>query len=478
MATPPTFVASYGNSTIGKATQTASVTVAAGDLVIVKAGTNDASANLNPPTGGGLTYALQQAVTGVTQQSNAYIWTAISSVAQTFTLTLSPASTAINFTWSVEVWRNHGGVGTSAKKTATATTSLSVTPQGANSALSVLNVDRNAVDGTTRTFLTSAGAFTQDAYQRLTGTNALGFYSGYHADAGVVGAKTVGMSAPTGQRPSLLVVEVLAAPPAATGSLSITATALSSNTPPAVRIDVNDTRSPGQASALTIMRVNPDGTQTVVRTADGNPLALSGGVGLVFDYEMALGAAVAYTALEAPGITSPQVTVTSSQVWLVHPGIPSLSVPITLRKGSLAQTTRPVTRGTFWPMGRAYPVIVTDGSRKAPQSQLLVEVDTVTDETSLTDLLADASALLLNVPSSLALGWDSSYVSIGDVTVDRLTDIGTDPYRVVTLPFTVVDRPAGGSQSLRTYVDVLAGYGSYAAVQAQYRSYVDLLAGP
>jgi hypothetical protein len=39
-----------------------------------------------------------------------------------------------------------------------------------------------------------------------------------------------------------------------------------------------------------------------------------------------------------------------------------------------------------------------------------------------------------------------------------------------------VDRPAGGSQSQRTYGDVLAAFSTYGDVLSAYTSYADLLA--
>jgi hypothetical protein len=477
MATPPTFVASYGNvAPISNGTLTASITVQAGDLIVVVAGTNEQSTVVTKPTGGGLTWAVQQSINDSTQHSNAYLWTATSPTAQTFTLSLS-SSGGGRWTYAAYVWRNHGGVGSSAKKTATSTTSLSLSTQGANSALVLLNVDYNAGGGS-RTYLTSGvGAFTENAYQLASGY--LTFYSGYHADSGAVGSKTVGMSAPSGQRPSLIALEVLAAPVVASGSLSITATALSANVPPAVRVDINDTRSPGQAAALTVVRNDPDGTQAPVRTFDGNPLVLSSGVGQVYDYEMPLGAAVSYTTIEVPGISSLQVTATSSQVWLVHPGIPSKSQPVTnFMPGSFTKRTLPVVQGVFRPLGRQNAVVVTDGTRKGPESSFTILTTSDTQRLALESLISDASVLLVNVPASMGYNFRSSYVAIGNVDYGPIIDRVTETWMTWTLPVTTVDRPAGGSQSARTYPDILAAYGSYSAVQAHYKSYADVLAGP
>jgi hypothetical protein len=50
------------------------------------------------------------------------------------------------------------------------------------------------------------------------------------------------------------------------------------------------------------------------------------------------------------------VTVAESKIWLVHPGVPELSMPVELAKGSLAEEEWGVQQGVFYPMGRPFPV--------------------------------------------------------------------------------------------------------------------------
>jgi hypothetical protein len=121
-----------------------------------------------------------------------------------------------------------------------------------------------------------------------------------------------------------------------------------SNVPPRVRLDVTDSGTPN-LFATTVMRLDPDGALRPVRTQDGAPLTLgtsgSNRVGLVYDYEAPYGAPVSYSTLESPSTVSNPVTVDESRVWLVHPGVPALSLPITVaeigeRKRSRACSTR------------------------------------------------------------------------------------------------------------------------------------------
>ena len=258
-------------------------------------------------------------------------------------------------------------------------------------------------------------------------------------------------------------------------TITVTPTVEAGNVPPRVRLDV--AASAGE-TLTTVTRINGDGSSTPVRTGDGNPLPISGGVALVYDYEMGYGDAVAYTSVESPGTVSAQVTVAAAQAWLVHPGVPALSIPVTFRPGTLQEETYTVSQAAYVVMGRPNPVVVNDGIRHGAASILIVTVASPGDLQAVKDLLWDAATLLLNIPLDLATEFDTCYVAIGEVKIGRWTDVVIDGNRDISLPFQVVDRPIGGSQSQRTYVDVLTGYSSYAAVLAAYPSYTALLAGP
>lgn len=258
-------------------------------------------------------------------------------------------------------------------------------------------------------------------------------------------------------------------------TITVTPTVEASNVPPRVRLNVS--ASAGETSTV-VTRLDPDGRRVPVRTSDGNPLALSGGVGLLYDYEPWFGYAVSYSSIESSATVSAQVTVPSSRVWLIHPGLPSLSMPIDLRVGSLDDELWDVEAGMHWPIGREFPVPRTGGTRRAPASSVTVAIESLTELEALRTVVRDAGVLLLNVPANLSLGIDPCYISVGSIRNKRVTNIGSDPYRAVELPYQEVDRPVGGSQALRTYVDVLADNSTYASLMTRYSSYFNLLAGP
>lgn len=262
-------------------------------------------------------------------------------------------------------------------------------------------------------------------------------------------------------------------------TVTVAPTVDATHLPPRVRLDVTDTGAPALTST-TVLRINPDGSQSTVRTVDGNPLVLSTSgsnqVGLAYDYEMPLGAAVQYTTTTTPTAVSAAVTVTSAAAWLVHVGVPSLSRTIRVRE--MGDRTRKVAQAVLAPMGRRYPVALTDGARKASTYALTLMTVSDSDRSDLRALLDDAGVLLLNVPATKSWGVTSEYVAIGDATEGRILQYGPEQRRAWTLPCTVVDRPDGGAQSDRTLATVEAEFATLAAAQAAYPTLYAAEVGP
>jgi hypothetical protein len=262
-------------------------------------------------------------------------------------------------------------------------------------------------------------------------------------------------------------------------TVTVTPTVDAVNEPPRVRLDVVDSGSPN-LFATTVVRYDPDGRWRPVRTYDGGPLALAGAgatrTGLIFDYEAPIGSPVTYSTSESPTVLSAQVTVNVDQAWLIHPGIPELSCPIVV--AGVSERTRRVQRGVFYPMGRRFPVVQTDGRRKAAEYTLKLYSGDDVARRQIEDLIEDAGVLLLNVPTSKSWGIGTEYIAAGDSTEERAVTFLGESTRFWGLSVAVVDRPAGGTQSERTYDDVNAAYATYDALDAAYSSYTALLAGP
>lgn len=239
---------------------------------------------------------------------------------------------------------------------------------------------------------------------------------------------------------------------------TLSATADLVNVPPRVRLDV--TIPGGAGVSVLITRVDPDGRTQVVRLAD--PATMVGTTWVGYDYEAPFGAYVTYKASVTytnPGTivetASDSVALAVVDVWLIHPGIPALSMRLDSVK-SLGERVRPTSRGIFEPYGRETPLIVTDGKRKAVQAQLAIRTTTLDELGALVALTADSAVLLLNVPYALGWGVANEYISLGDLVESREVETGDDPGRLISGPYHVVSRPVGGSQSQRTWATVLA----------------------
>lgn len=226
MATPPTFVAEYETG-FGESTspETSAVTVATNDILAILGVVEDSATTLATPTGGGYTYTLQQN-SNVASNCNVYGWTAPISSGQSYSVSIEDAGDGSHW-WGYNPLRFSGsdGVGASSKTNASGAPSLSITTSFDNSAIVVAVGDWNAVDGTTRTWRTvngtapSAGNGFEKTYFR--DASHYGVYMAYYPDAGTAGAKTVGLTAPSGQKYAIVAVEIRGSTGAAPTSLTI-----------------------------------------------------------------------------------------------------------------------------------------------------------------------------------------------------------------------------------------------------------------
>lgn len=219
----PTLVATYKVALAqSTATLSTSVTVANGDLLVVMATAESGQVLFTGCSGGGLTYTQRQYLNTTTSASNpqAICWTAPSTSAQTFTLSVTQngggGSSGNHVSLIVYRFSSHGGYGGSAATiNGGSAPSLAYTTTGANSALVFVNSDWNCVNGSSRTYRTvngitpAAGGSGEDDYGFFTGSTT--YEAAHYSDAGAAGAKTVGLTAPTSEKPGMIVVEVLAA---------------------------------------------------------------------------------------------------------------------------------------------------------------------------------------------------------------------------------------------------------------------------
>ena len=167
---------------------------------------------ITTPTGNSLSFALQQSII-VSNNATAYLWSATDPTGGS-NWTLSATCTAGN-DWGIScmVFRNTNGLGNTTKANASGAPSATLPLTSNNSSIVVFNADWNAVDGSTRTWSTVNGITPTAANAlELSYTFASGAYTVYEAyynDTGSLSSATVGLSAPTGQKYSLVTAEIL-----------------------------------------------------------------------------------------------------------------------------------------------------------------------------------------------------------------------------------------------------------------------------
>src|SRR6266566_7188507 len=111
MPTPPTFQAEYETDWTATTTpKTISVTVVAGDTLVIFGMTGDGAFTLATPAGGGLTYTLRQSVV-VANFGTVYMWTAPCASSQTFTLSITESGGSALWAYNCLRFSGSAGVG-------------------------------------------------------------------------------------------------------------------------------------------------------------------------------------------------------------------------------------------------------------------------------------------------------------------------------------------------------------------------------
>ncbi len=210
---PPTFVQEAETSwtTNNPKSQEKTFEVQAGDQIVVYLFDEASGGTLSfAISGGGLTWK-QQAISSPSNDCYAEAWTATATA--TGSITVKVTASGVHQYGSIGRWgfnaltfRDSEGIGAVKLLTGEGAPKLGITTERDNSALVVANGDWAAVSGSSRTWRTAVGAFTEKTYAFSSGNYTV--YGGYHEDAGATGEKEVGLSKPTGQTYTTVVIEV------------------------------------------------------------------------------------------------------------------------------------------------------------------------------------------------------------------------------------------------------------------------------
>ncbi|MFE9003072.1 hypothetical protein ACFYOY_13165 [Streptomyces sp. NPDC007875] len=236
---------------------------------------------------------------------------------------------------------------------------------------------------------------------------------------------------------------------------------------------------------LTIYRVLPDGSRTLVRGPSGLYLQtpITSDEVIVEDYEAPLGVTVSYyIETLTPGSQTPeyQNTVTTTlalgdrnECWLKDPGQPQRNLKVLVAKAPDWQ--RSIEQAELRVRGRRNSVILSD-VRGGLEGDLTIWTRSDDERDALHWILDSGNVLLWqSVPG---MGVADMYVSVGQITEARVTGYAPEPWRAWTLPLRQVDMPTttgvAGSAG-RTWQDVLTQFATWQDVLDAYATWEDVL---
>lgn len=191
---------------------TASITVQTGDILVAVGSVShsgDGSLTISV-AGGSLTWTQQKEVSEVNYTQLA-VWTTTATSNTSFTVSFTNSFAGQMSGGDVFVFRATNGIGASNSTFNSGGPSLSLTTTAANSSVVCFSTDWNAVDGASRTWRTAnvtptAGNGMEVTYFRDAATYTV--YGAVYQDVGTAAAKTIGLSAPTGQKYSIIALEI------------------------------------------------------------------------------------------------------------------------------------------------------------------------------------------------------------------------------------------------------------------------------
>jgi hypothetical protein len=231
-----------------------------------------------------------------------------------------------------------------------------------------------------------------------------------------------------------------------------------------VLITINWSATPAVTFAR-VVRIAADGTETVVRpntSADssGDYMELSAGIAVLYDTEAPFDVSLTY---RTDALSGSAATATSSEtilqaggtLWLRDPIYPANDRKIVLGfnaplpecipgegiffrgmddEGFASQTVNTTVNDSPFPI----PLVYVRGPHT---SALNLICRTFGDRDLVLETLSNGTVLLLDSPPKY--GYDTRYISVGDVAVVRASRNQARQWTLMALPYVVVERPSG-----------------------------------
>jgi hypothetical protein len=171
---------------------------------------------------------------------------------------------------------------------------------------------------------------------------------------------------------------------------------------------------------------------------------------------------------------------TCEPINLTDPTVPALAAWFTLQ--SIPTLTYAARSQSYDVISRRAPVIISQ-VRSSPNGSLVLLIKTASERRRLLDLVSSGRVLLLRNPDP-AYPETSWYISVGQVSEERIIPDHRRPERRMTLEFVVVDRPGGliASSKPTTWEDVVNTYTAWGtalnpnSLQANADTWIDVLA--
>jgi hypothetical protein len=196
----------FGDTSATTSLTTASFTPPSGSILLAKVWAADGGMTVSTPTATGITFTSRWNIGSNNSTTRLAGFTGTGAAGSAVTVTATFGGLGNARALLVEVWTGAQLAASPAVHTLDGTggtaASDSLTTVANNSVVSAMVGDWSAIDGTSRTYRSSA---TETAYHTVTGGYTL--YGMYQA-AATAGAQTYGLTAPTGMKSSTAVIEL------------------------------------------------------------------------------------------------------------------------------------------------------------------------------------------------------------------------------------------------------------------------------